>query len=364
MGFLKFTHALARLANAVQNFISQHRFRILKFVPGCVHYAHIAQNFASQCEFKILKFIHEPPHALRHALTRAPRRILPRTDKAEVGRAARLTSQHTHDVIEKQSAVKFNHAGGYSNFVRRRIVRLRSVAARHGYEVGRAEKLSKFNLISALLNFKSRFAMQLCSAITRRNYEAWRSEIYAVCLHKYPALIRAASGKISRYEVGQATNASLSRGVQRMKFCTQKRHAMKFLKFLGASRFCSQTVVGRGFEILKFSAAERLKRRFEPQKQAAELLNSSSLPPRKFKPALLKFSPAPSRNGFKILKFTPEPLRNRFEILKFTLAPRKCKPAPIPFLNFISNFTPRARTAKFENGVKFKGAAKFERSAR
>lgn len=139
---------------------------------------------------------------------------------------------------------------------------------------------------------------------------------------------------------------------------------MKFLKFLGASRFGSQTVVGRGFEILKFSAAERLKRRFEPQKQAAELLNSSSLPPRKFKPALLKFSPAPSRNGFKILKFTPEPLRNRFEILKFTPAPHKFKPASAVRLNFALNSVLRASASKFENGVKFKGAAKFERSAR
>lgn len=362
MGFLKFTHALARLANAVQNFISQHRFRILNFVR-CVHYAHIAQNFASQCEFKILKFIHEPPHALRHALTRAPRRILPRTDKAEVGRAASLTSRYTYDATEKRCAVRFNHAGGYSNFVRRRIVRLRSAATRRSYKTARAEKLSKFDLTGALLNFKSRFAMQLCSAVTRRNYEAWRSEIYAVCLHKYPALIRAASGKISRYEVGQATNASLLRGVQRMKFCAQKRLAMKFLKFLGASRFGSQTAVGRGFEILKFSAAERLKRRFEPQKQAAELLNSSSLPPRKFKLALLKFSPAPSRNGFEILKFVPE-LNDGSEILKFTPAPHKFKPTSIPFLNFISNFTPHASASKFENGVKFKGAAKFKRGAR
>ena len=357
MGFLKFTHALARLANAVQNFISQHRFRILKFVPGCVHYAHIAQNFASQCEFKILKFIHEPPHALRHALTRAPRRILPRTDKAEVGRAAPLTSRYTYDATEKRCAVRFNHAGGYSNFVRRRIVRLRSAATRRSYKTARAEKLSKFDLTGALLNFKSRFAMQLCSAVTRRNYEAWRSEIYAVCLHKYPALIRAASGKISRYEVGQATNASLLRGVQRMKFCAQKRLAMKFLKFLGASRFGSQTAVGRGFEILKFSAAERLKRRFEPQKQAAELLNSSSLPPRKFKLALLKFASEVPRNRSKILNFM-------FASYKLKLALRKIKSAPAVRLNFALNSIPPASASKFENGVKFKGAAKFERGAR
>ena len=93
------------------------------------------------------------------------------------------------------------------------------------------------------------------------------------------------------------------------------------------------------------------------------LLNFISLPPRKFKLVLLKFSPEPPRNGFRILKFTPE-LSNRFEILKFTLAPHKFKPASNPFLNFISNFNPPARAAKFENGVKFKGAAKFKRGAR
>ena len=363
MGFLKFTHALARLANAVQNFISQHRFRILKFVPGCVHYAHIAQNFILQNRFKILKLIHKPLHALRNVLTRALRCTSLRADKAEVGRAVQLTSQHAHDAIEKRRAVKFNHAGGLDS-AQRRIARLCSAAVRHGYKTARAENFSKFDLAGTLLNFKSRFTMQLCSAITRCNYEAWRSEIYAVCLHKYPALIRAASGKISRYEVGQATNASLSQGVQRMKFCAQKRHAIKFLKFLGARRFGLQAAVGRGFEILKFSAAERLKRRFEPQKQAAELLNYSSLSLRKFKLALLKFAPEVPRNRSEILNFMFASYKLRLALRKFTLAVRKFKLAPAMRLNFALNSVPRARTAKFENGVKFKGAAKFERSAR
>ncbi|AKT92588.1 hypothetical protein [Campylobacter gracilis] len=323
------------------------RSEILKFAPGRVYYAHIAQNFSSQYGFKILKFIREPPRA----------------DEAEAGRAARLTSRYTYDAVEKRRAVKFNHAGGYLNSTWRRVVRLRSAATQHGYEVGRAEKLSKFDLTGALLNFTSRFTMQLCSAVTRRNYEAWRSEIYAVCLHKYSALIRAASGKISRYEVGRATNALLSQGVQRMKFYALNRHTMKFLKFLGARRLGLQAAVGRGFKILKFSAAERLKRRFEPQKQAAKPLNSSSLSPCRFKLALLKFTPAPSRNGFRNLKFTSVP-RNRFEILKFTLAPHKFKPAPAVRLNFALNSIPPVSASKFENGIKFKGAAKFERGAR
>ena len=54
----------------------------------------------------------------------------------------------------------------------------------------------------------------------------------------------------------------------------------------------------------------------------------------------------------------------RFEILKFTPELRKFKPASAVRLNFAFNSVPRARAAKFENGVKFKGATKFERSAR
>ena len=315
--FLKFASKPPRNRSEILNFTPKLRngFGILKFMRASAHLADIAQNFISQRGFKILKLICEPP--------RASRRTLPRADKAEAGRAARLTSQHTHDATEKRRAVKFNHAGGYSNFVRRRIARLRSAAARHGYKVGYAEKLSKFNLLSALLNFTSRFAMQLCSAVTRRNYEAWRSEIYAVCLHKYPALIRAASSKISRYEVGQATNASLSRGVQRMKFYALNRHAIKFLKFLGASRFGLQTASW-----------------------------------------FLKFKPEPPRNRSEILKFT---LARR----KFKLAPRKSKStlrkfksAPTVRLNFALNSVPQARAVKFEHGVKFEGAAKFKRGAR
>ncbi|WP_291937140.1 hypothetical protein [Campylobacter sp.] len=309
-GFLNLTPAPPRNEFKILKFTPEplrNRFGILKFTRTSARLADTAQNFISQRGFKILKLVCEP--------LRAPRRILPRADKAE--------AWHGCDIAEKRRAVKFNHAGGYLNFMRCRIVRLYGAAARHGYEVGRAEKLSKFDLAGTLLNFKSRFTMQLCSAVTRRNYEAWRSEIYAVCLHKYPALIRAASGKISHYEVGQATNASLSRGVQRMKFYALNRHAIKFLKFLGASCFGSQTAAW-----------------------------------------FLKFKPEVPRNEFKILKFTPEPLRNRFGILKFTPELRKFKPASAVRLNFALNSVPRARAAKFENGVKFKGAAKFERSAR
>lgn len=193
-------------------------FRILKFTLASARLTDTAQNFISQNRFKILKLICALPFALR--------RVLPSADIAEAGRAARLTSQHTYDAVEKRHAVKLNQ---YLNSVRRRIVRLRSAAARHGHEVGSAENFSKFDLTGALLNF-----------------------IY--------------------------------------------------------------------------------------------------LSPRKFKLALLKF--------------TPEPPRNRYEILKFMPKLHKFKPASALRLNFALNSVLHARASKFENGVKFKGAAKFERSAR
>ena len=337
---LKFAPELSRNRSKILKFTPKLRneFRILKFMRASAPFADTAQNFIPQRGFKILKLICSLPSA--------PRRVLPRVDKAEAGRAARLALQHTYDATEKRRAVKINQ---YLNSAWRRIA-LRSAAARHGYKTARAENFSKFDLTGALLNFTSRFAMQLCSAVTRRNYEARCAEICAICLHKYSALILAANGRISRYEVGRATNASLSRGVQRIKFYALNRHVMKFLKFLGARRFGLQAASERESEILKFSVAERLKRRFESQKQAAELLNSSSLSPCRFKLALLKFTPAPPRNRYEILKFTP--------------VPRKFKPMPAVRLNFALNSVPLARAAKFENGVKFKGAAKFKRGAR
>ena len=282
----------------------RNRSKILKFTRASARLADTAQNFISQREFEILKLICEP--------LRASHRVLLCAKEAEAGCAARPTSQHTHDAIEKRRTVKINQ---YLNSARRCIA-LCSAAARHGYEVGCAEKLSKFDLTGALLNFTSRFTMQLCSAVTRRNYEAWRSEIYAVCLHKYSALIRAASGKISRYEVGRATNALLSQGVQRMKFYALNRHAMKFLKFLGASRFGLQTASW-----------------------------------------FLKFKPEVPRNRSEILNFM-------FASYKLKLAPHKFKPAPAVCSNFAFNSVPHASASKFENGVKFKGAAKFERGVR
>lgn len=148
-------------------------------------------------------------------------------------------------------------------------------------------------------------------------------------------------------------------------FCKRAEYGLEILKFLDARHFGLQgAAVKRRSEILKFSAAERLKRRFESQNQAAELLNSSSLSPRKFKLALLKFTPEPPRNRSEILNFTPVPREFKLMPCKSKSVPRKFKSAPAMRLNFALNSMPRARAAKFENGVKFEGVAKFKRGAR
>lgn len=121
------------------------------------------------------------------------------------------------------------------------------------------------------------------------------------------------------------------------------------------AQFCS-AAVRHGYKVGR-------KEKFSKFGLTNALLNFISLLSRKFKLALLKFMREVSRNGFEILKFVPE-LSDGFRILKFTLAPHKFKPTPAVRLNFALNSIPPASASKFENGVKFKGAAKFERSAR
>lgn len=312
LNFMLATHNRSEILNFTPKL--RNGFEILKFTLASAPFADTAQNFISQRGFEILKLICEPLRILR--------RTLPRAKEAEAGRAARLTSQHTYDATEKRRTVKFNHVSSLDS-AQRRIARLCSAAARHGCKTARAENFSKFDLADALLNFTSHFTMQLCSAVTRRNYEAWRSEIYAVCLHKYSALIRAASGKISRYEVGRVTNALISRGVQRMKFYALNRHAMKFLKFLGARCFGLQTAAW-----------------------------------------FLKFKPESSHSRSEILNFMFASYKLKLALRKFMLAVRKFKSAPAVRLNFALNSASQARAAKFENGVKFKGAAKFKKGTR
>ena len=230
---LKFAPEPSRNGFRILNFTPKLRngFEILKFTRVSARLADTAQNFISQRGLRILKLI--------RALPRASRRTLPRADKAEAGRAARLTSQHTHDATEKRSAVKINQ---YLNSAWRRIA-LCSAAARHGYEAGRAENFSKFDLTGALLNF-----------------------IY--------------------------------------------------------------------------------------------------LSPRKFKLALLKFTPEPPRNRSEILNFMFASYKLKLALRKFTHELRKFKSMPAVRLNFALNSIPPASAAKFKNGVKFKGAAKFERGVR
>lgn len=152
-----------------------------------------------------------------------------------------------------------------------------------------------------------------------------------------------------------------------LKFAPELSNRFEILKFTLASARLADTaqnfISWNRFKILKFiqelpfapcrvlpridSAGTGRTENFSKFDLAATLLNFISLPPRKFKLALLKFM--------------REVSRDRSEILKFTSVPRKFKPASIPFLNFISNFTPPASAVKFEHGVKFEGAIKFKK---
>lgn len=126
---------------------------------------------------------------------------------------------------------------------------------------------------------------------------------------------------------------------------TEKRSAVKINQYLNYAwrRIALRSAAARhGYRTAR---AEN----FSKFDLTGALLNFISLPPRKFKLALLKFA--------------REVPRNRSEILNFTLAPRKFKPAPAARLNFALNSVLHARAAKFENGVKFEGVAKFKRGA-
>ena len=106
-------------------------------------------------------------------------------------------------------------------------------------------------------------------------------------------------------------------------YVAKREDAMKFLKFLGASRFGSQTASW-----------------------------------------FLKFKPEPPRNRSEILNFMFASYKLKLALRKFTHELRKFKPMPAVRLNFALNSIPPASAAKFKNGVKFKGAAKFERGVR
>lgn len=208
MKFLKFlgTRRFGLRAAELLKFTSKLRneFGILKFMRASAPFADTAQNFIPQRGFKILKLICELPSA--------PRRILPRADKAEAGRAMRLVSQHTHDATEKRRAVKFNHAGDLDSAQRR--IALRSAATRHGYEAGRAEKLSKFDLMGALLNFiylpprKFKLALLKFASEVPRN----RSEIlkFTLARRKFKLAPRKSKSTLRKFKPASAVRLNFA----------------------------------------------------------------------------------------------------------------------------------------------------------
>nr|WP_314167144.1 hypothetical protein [uncultured Campylobacter sp.] len=176
----------------------------------------------------------------------------------------------------------------------------------------------------------------------------------------------------------------LSDGFRNLKFTSVLRNRFEILKFTRASARLADTaqnfILQNRFKILKFIQEQPFApRRVLPRVDSAEagreekfskfdfanaLLNFISLPPRKFKLALLKFASEVPRNRSEILNFMFASYKLKLALRKFTPEPRKFKPASAVRLNFALNSIPPARASKFENGVKFKGAAKFERSAR
>ena len=140
---------------------------------------------------------------------------------------------------------------------------------------------------------------------------------------------------------------------------------LKFTSALARLAGAVQSPVSRRFKILKFMRVEPLKCRFELQKQTTELLKFARFARHEFK---LKFA--------VVLKFIWNFMLNF--TCNFTLNfTRNSASQVCAACSNIQNSTPHAyaaylnprnsvlhaRAAKFENGVKFKGAVKFERSA-
>ena len=176
-------------------------------------------------------------------------------------------------------------------------------------------------------------------------------------------------------------------GSEILKFTPKLRNRFGILKFTRASARLADTaqnfISRNGFKILKFiqelpfalrcilSRANKVKieagrgcgiaekRRAVKLAHAGGYLNSA-------RHYIARFCSAAARHGYKVEreeKFSKFSLTNA--LLNFiSLPPRKFKSAPAVRLNFALNSILHASASKFENGVKFKGAAKFERSAR
>ena len=154
------------------------------------------------------------------------------------------------------------------------------------------------------------------------------------------------------------TPAPSRNGFRNLKFTSVPRNRFEILKFTRASARLVNTaqnfILQNRFKILKFTQELPFApRRVLPNADKAEagraenfskfdltgaLLNSISLPPRKFK--------------FALLKFTREVPRDRSEILNFTHKLRKFKPASAVRLNFAFNSVLHARAAKFERSAR------------
>lgn len=140
----------------------------------------------------------------------------------------------------------------------------------------------------------------------------------------------------------------------------EKRRAVKINQYLNSARRRIALRSAAARHGYKTARAEK----FSKFDLTGALLNFISLLSRKFKLTLLKFAYEVPRNRSEILNFMFASYKLKLALRKFTLAPHKFKPAPAVRLNFALNSIPPASASKFENSVKFKGAAKFERSAR
>ena len=170
-----------------------------------------------------------------------------------------------------------------------------------------------------------------------------------------PALTRALHSVLPRVD---SAGTGRGYGIAEKRRAVKLNHAGGYLN--SARRRIARlrsTAARHGYEV---GRAEKLSK-FD---LTGALLNFISLPLRKFKLALLKFTPEVPRNRSEILNFMFASYKLRLALRNFTPALRKFKSMPAVRLNFAFNSVPRARAAKFENGVKFKGAAKFERGAR
>ena len=228
-----------------------------------------------------------------------------------------LNARHFGSHKQAAELLKFAPEPSRNGF---RILKFTPAPSRNGFEI------LKFTLASAP------FADTAQNFISQRGFK-----ILKLVCEPLRALHRVLS-RVDSAEVGCGCGIAEKRRAVKLTYAGGYLNFMRhpIVRLYGAA-------VPHGYEV---GHAEN----FSKFDLTSALLNFISLLPRKFK--------------FTLLKFTPEPLRNRFEILKFTLELRKFKPASALRLNFALNSALRARAAKFENGVKFKDAAKFKRGVR